>query len=173
MESALAPHGDQAYPPYNIEKTGEATYRISVAVAGFGEEELDVTVKENTLTISGKTKRDEQTESKREYFYRGIAGRTFRLAFALADAVQVKGAGLENGLLHVAWRMVVVIIEAARRPRTRCAGRGQAAPHRDCLGRAAQGHRRKGGLTPTHPRGPNEKGAPLGPLPPAGKAGLK
>lgn len=107
MESALTPHGDSSYPPYNIEKTGETAYRISVAVAGFGEDDLDVTVKENTLTISGKIARDEKDAAARQYLYRGIAGRAFRLAFALADAVQVKGAGLENGLLHVDLERVV------------------------------------------------------------------
>ncbi len=101
MEGTLAPHGDSGYPPYNIEKTAETSYRISVAVAGFGEDDLDVTVKENTLTISGKLARDEEQEKNRQYLYHGIAGRAFRLAFALADAVQVKGARLENGLLHV------------------------------------------------------------------------
>ncbi len=107
MEGALAPHGDQGYPPYNIEKTGETAYRISVAVAGFGEDDLDVTVKENALTISGKINREEKPEGDRRYLHRGIAGRAFRLAFALADAVQVKGASLENGLLHVDLERVV------------------------------------------------------------------
>lgn len=107
MEGAVGPHGDQSYPPYNIEKTGETSYRISVAVAGFGEDDLDVTVKENTLTITGKIDRDEKQEAERRYLHRGIAGRTFRLAFALADAVQVKGAGLDNGLLHVELERVV------------------------------------------------------------------
>ncbi len=101
MESALAPHGDSQYPPYNIEKTAENGYRISVAVAGFGEDDLDVTVKENTLVISGKLERDAQEEARRKVLYRGIAGRAFRLAFALADAVRVTGASLDNGLLHV------------------------------------------------------------------------
>lgn len=107
MEGALAPHGEQSYPPYNIEKTAETGYRISVAVAGFGEDDLDVTVKENTLTITGKLGRDEKQDPARRYLYHGIAGRAFRLAFALADAVQVRSARLENGLLHVDLEQIV------------------------------------------------------------------
>ena len=106
MESTLTPHGESSYPPYNIEKTGDNSYRISVAVAGFGEDDLDVLVKENTLTISGKIDAEDKAEESR-YLYRGIAGRAFRLNFALADAVHVKGASLDRGLLHVALERVV------------------------------------------------------------------
>jgi molecular chaperone IbpA len=106
MESALLPHGESTYPPYDIEKTGDATYCITVAVAGFGEDDLDVSVRENTLTVSGKIKRD-QKEDERKFLYHGIAGRSFRLAFALADAVEVVGASLDNGMLHVDLERVV------------------------------------------------------------------
>jgi molecular chaperone IbpA len=87
------------YPPYNIERTGENAYRITVAVAGFGEKDLFLETKENTLTIKGEKTRDEKNTS--EVLYQGIAGRTFERVFQLADFVQVKGASLENGLLHV------------------------------------------------------------------------
>ena len=87
------------YPPYNIERTGENAYRITVAVAGFGEKDLSLETKENTLTIKGEKTRDEKNPS--EVLYQGIAGRTFERVFQLADFVQVKGASLENGLLHV------------------------------------------------------------------------
>ncbi|HSR56053.1 MAG TPA: Hsp20 family protein [Alphaproteobacteria bacterium] len=107
MESARVPENDSAYPPYNIEKTDENHYRITVAVAGFAEDDLDVTVKENTLTISGKMNRDAEEDGKRQMLHRGIAGRAFRLNFALADAVVVHGADLENGLLHIALERVV------------------------------------------------------------------
>jgi len=88
------------YPPYNIERTGENAYRVSVAVAGFGESELNIELKENTLTIKGE--KQAQTEEKSgEVLYQGIAARAFERVFQLADFVQVKGAKLENGLLHV------------------------------------------------------------------------
>ena len=87
------------YPPYNIERTGENDYRISVAVAGFGEHELTIEAKENTLTITGEKQVKE--ENNGEVLYQGIAARAFERAFQLADYVVVKGASLENGLLHV------------------------------------------------------------------------
>lgn len=99
MEAAMkgADHSD-GYPPYNIEKQGDDKYRISLAVAGFGPDEIDVTAKENTLLVQGKTK---STEDDRTYLHRGIAGRTFERSFQLADHIKVVGADLENGLLHI------------------------------------------------------------------------
>jgi molecular chaperone IbpA len=88
------------YPPYNIERTGDNAYRISVAVAGFGENDLNLEVKENTLTIRGE-KQQKTEETTAETLYQGIAARAFERVFQLADFVQVKGANLENGLLHV------------------------------------------------------------------------
>ena len=88
------------YPPYNIERTGENAYRVSVAVAGFGENELNIELKENTLTIKGD-KQAKTAEQSGEVLYQGIAARAFERVFQLADFVQVKGAKLENGLLHV------------------------------------------------------------------------
>ena len=87
------------YPPYNIERTGENDYRISIAVAGFGEGELNIEAKENTLTVKGEKKLKEETNG--EVLYQGIAARAFERVFQLADYVVVKGANLENGLLHV------------------------------------------------------------------------
>ena len=89
-----------SYPPYNIERTGENAYRITVAVAGFAEPELFLEVKENTLTIRGE-KQTKKEEDAGEVLYQGIAARAFERRFQLADYVQVKGASLENGLLHV------------------------------------------------------------------------
>jgi molecular chaperone IbpA len=88
------------YPPYNIERTGDNAYRISVAVAGFSESELSIVAKESTLTIRGdkQAKTDEKDDG---VLYQGIAARAFERAFQLADHVEVKGAHLENGLLHV------------------------------------------------------------------------
>jgi molecular chaperone IbpA len=88
------------YPPYNIERTGENDYRITVAVAGFGENELSIESKENTLTVKGEKKAKEETNDG-EVLYQGIAARAFERVFQLADYVVVKGANLENGLLHV------------------------------------------------------------------------
>ncbi|MCC7345953.1 MAG: Hsp20 family protein [Variibacter sp.] len=92
--------GGQTYPPYNIERTGENSYRVTVAVAGFAEPELSIEVKENALTIRGE-KQISKEQSTSEVLYQGIAARAFERRFQLADYVQVKGAKLENGLLHV------------------------------------------------------------------------
>ena len=103
----------QSYPPYNIERTGENAYRVSVAVAGFGESDLSVELKENTLTVKGEKK---QTEEKKtaEVLYQGIAGRSFERRFQLADHVLVQAAKLENGLLHID---LVREIPEAKKPR--------------------------------------------------------
>ena len=87
-----------SYPPYNIERVGENDYRISMAVAGFGEGDLTIEVKENTLSIRGE-KQAEQVDTT--FLHRGIASRSFERRFQLADHVVVRGATLENGLLHV------------------------------------------------------------------------
>src|ERR1700755_935066 len=88
------------YPPYNLERTGEDAYRVSVAVAGFADSELSLESKENTLTIRGE-KQDKAGEKQGEVLYQGIAARAFERRFQLADHVQVTGATLVNGLLHV------------------------------------------------------------------------
>ena len=87
------------YPPYNIEKIGDDDYRITMAAAGFSEDDLDVTVKENGLTIKGKKADAEQDKVK--YLYRGIATRSFERRFELADHIKVTGARLENGILSL------------------------------------------------------------------------
>jgi molecular chaperone IbpA len=102
------------YPPYNIERTGENAYRVSVAVAGFNEPELSIVAKENTLTIRGEKNAKAEGNSG-EVLYQGIAARTFERVFQLADFVQVKGASLENGLLHVD---LVREIPEAKKPRS-------------------------------------------------------
>ena len=102
-----------SYPPYNIERTGENAYRVTVAVAGFTEADLAIEVKENTLTIRGD-KQGETGETKGEVLYQGIATRAFERRFQLADHVQVTGASLVNGLLHVD---LVREIPEAKKPR--------------------------------------------------------
>ena len=98
-----------AYPPYNIEQVAENDYRISMAVAGFGEPELTIEVKEGVLSFTGKRAAE---ETKSHFLYQGIAGRSFERRFQLADHMEVHGARLENGLLHV--EIVRVVPEAKR-----------------------------------------------------------
>ena len=111
------------YPPYNIERTGENDYRVSVAVAGFGEKDLSIEAKENTLTIKGAKQSKEERDG--EVLYQGIAARTFERVFQLADHVQVKNASLENGLLHVD---LVREIPEAMKPRQIPIGNGTSKP---------------------------------------------
>ena len=106
--------GAPGYPPYNIERTGDNDYRVTVAVAGFAEPELSIVAKENTLTIRGE-KNVKEEEKRGEVLYQGIAARAFERVFQLADFVQVKGAKLENGLLHVD---LVREIPEAKKPRS-------------------------------------------------------
>lgn len=87
-----------SYPPYDIERTGENAYRITMAVAGFGEDELSIEVREHALTVKAERAED---EAKAEFLHRGIAKRAFERRFQLADHVEVRGAKLENGLLHI------------------------------------------------------------------------
>lgn len=90
----------KTYPPYNIEKLGENAYRISIAVAGFSDGDIAIESKENNLVVKG-AKAAEGEDKSREFLHRGIAERAFELRFQLADYVEVAGATLENGLLHV------------------------------------------------------------------------
>lgn len=97
---ARAAEGDVSFPPYNIEKLGDDAYRITMAVAGFSRAELDITVQENTLVISGKAA-DEAQPAGRTFLHRGIAKRAFERRFQLADVIKVTGASFENGLLNI------------------------------------------------------------------------
>jgi molecular chaperone IbpA len=106
----------QSYPPYNIERTGENAYRITLAVAGFAESELTVETRENTLTVRGAKEAVDKGESeKRELLYQGIAARPFERRFHLADHVSATGATCENGLLHID---LVREVPEAQKPRT-------------------------------------------------------
>ncbi len=99
LDSALRVDEAQlSYPPYNIEKTGEDSYRITMAVAGFGQDDLSIVSQENSVTISGKA---QEVPEGVEYLHRGIARRAFQRRFELADHIKVKGAELVNGLLHL------------------------------------------------------------------------
>ena len=97
---ALVGQEAKTYPPYNIEKVGADDYRISIAVAGFAEGDIAIESKENNLVVKG-AKAQESEDKTREFLHRGIAERAFELRFQLADYVEVAGASLENGLLHI------------------------------------------------------------------------
>ncbi len=111
-----------AYPPYNIEKTGEDAYRLTMAVAGFSPDELDIIVQENSLFVTGKAKKDDE-ESR--YLHRGIARRAFERRFSLADHIKIVGATIQDGMLHV--DLAREVPEAAK-PRKIQIGTGQPAP---------------------------------------------
>lgn len=104
MDAASQAEQSSAYPPYNIEQLGEDGYRVTLAVAGFAESDLDITLTDRTLVVSGKMG---EPEGEQTYLHRGIAGRAFERRFELADHIQVKGASLENGLLHVELERVI------------------------------------------------------------------
>jgi len=110
-----------SYPPYNIEKTGENAYRVTMAVAGFSADELNITVQEGVLTVTGKAAKDEEPK---QFLHRGIARRAFERRFELADHIQVNGANLVNGLLHID---LVREVPEAMKPRRIAIESGHAA----------------------------------------------
>ncbi len=99
LDTLGQPENAQTYPPYNIERTGDDAYRISMAVAGFGQDDISIEAHRNVLTIKGEKNVEEKGDG--ELLYRGIAARSFERRFQLADHVEVTGANLENGLLHI------------------------------------------------------------------------
>ena len=116
---------EESYPPYDIERTGEDSYRVTLAVAGFRPDELTVTAQQNLLLVSGERRgRGEGEEQRREVLHRGIAGRGFERRFELADHVKVVGANLADGLLTVELKRE---LPEAMRPRRIEIGRGGAA----------------------------------------------
>ena len=104
VDAAAATGDAPSYPPYNIEKVGEDSYRLTMAVAGFGPDDIEMVVRDNTLVVSGRIRGDAE---KSEVLYRGIAARAFERRFTLADHIVVEGADLANGLLHVGLKRVV------------------------------------------------------------------
>jgi molecular chaperone IbpA len=121
VDTAAEAAATPAYPPYNIEKTGDDAYRLTMAIAGFGPENIEIVVKDNTLFVSGRVPED---GAKTEVLHRGIAGRAFERRFVLADHIVVDGADLKNGLLHVGLKRVV---PEALKPRRITIGSGQPA----------------------------------------------
>ena len=118
VDTAAQSAGGPAYPPYNIEKTGDDSYVLTMAVAGFGPDDIELTVQDNTLVVTGRVGGGEQ--DKREVLYRGIAARAFERRFTLADHIQVEQADLQNGLLQIGVRRVV---PEALKPRRIAIGR--------------------------------------------------
>jgi molecular chaperone IbpA len=100
LDNTAGVESGSAYPPYNIERTGDNSYRVTLAVAGFSESELAIEAKENTLTVKGEKAREANTRGS-QLLYQGIAARSFERVFRLADFVEVKAAKLEHGLLHI------------------------------------------------------------------------
>ncbi len=124
LDTARTAPEHTAYPPYNIEKTGEDTYVLTMAVAGFAEADLEITTQDSTLLVAG---RGPQETAERRFLHRGIAGRAFERRFVLADHMQVAGADLANGLLHVMLRRIVPEALKPRRIEIAAAPRGQQA----------------------------------------------
>ena len=114
LDKTVGFEGGPTYPPYNIERTGDNSYRVTIAVAGFSESELALEAKENSLTVKGEKVREADT-GKTELLYQGIAARAFERVFRLADFVEVKAAKLEHGLLHID---LVREVPEAMKPRT-------------------------------------------------------
>ena len=112
MDAAAQTDQNNAYPPYNIEQLGENGYQVTLAVAGFPEDSIDITMTDRTLVVSGKLN---DSEVERTFLHRGIAGRAFERRFELADHIHVKGASLENGLLHIALERTVPESEKPRK----------------------------------------------------------
>ena len=104
MDTAASAAEAPSYPPYNIERTGEDSYRLTMAVAGFGPDDIEITVKDNALVVAGRLA---SPEANGDVLYRGIAGRPFERRFVLADHIVVENADLRNGLLHVGLKRVV------------------------------------------------------------------
>jgi len=122
MDAAASTAEMPSYPPYNIEKTGEDTYRLTMAVAGFRPENLEMVVEDHNLVVSGRTP---QQETRSEMLHRGIAGRAFDRRFVLADHMVVDSAALQDGLLHVGLKRVVPDV---LKPRRITIGAGGGAP---------------------------------------------
>ncbi len=123
LDQSVGVDAAPTYPPYNIERTGENAYRITIAVAGFTEQDLAIEVKENALSVRGEKKPSDTR--KTEVLHQGIAARSFERRFQIADGVQVTGANLENGLLHLD---LVREIPEAKKPRLIPISTGAASP---------------------------------------------
>ena len=122
LETAAATRQENGWPPYNIETTGENAYRIEIAVAGFNPDELNIEVKENLLTVTGRKTANDDTATQKTYLHRGLAERDFERRFQLADYVVVNDANLVNGLLSISLKRE---LPEALKPRRIEIGAGQ------------------------------------------------
>jgi molecular chaperone IbpA len=120
IDSSLSVPGEDNYPPYNIDRTDEDSYHISLALAGFAPDEVTVTAEQNMLTVEGR----KTEKGDHQYLYQGISGRPFRRQFSLADYVQVKGASFKDGLLQID---LVREVPEAMKPRRIAINSGRAA----------------------------------------------
>ena len=130
LESAARTSQEGGYPPYNIETTGENAYRIEIAVAGFSPDELNIEVKENLLTVTGRKTANDDTATQKTYLHRGLAERDFERRFQLADYVIVTDANLSNGLLSIALKRE---LPEALKPRRIEIARGKPAIEADVV----------------------------------------
>ena len=122
LDDTLRLTGDDHYPPYNIERTGEDQYQIAVALAGFMPDEITITAEHNVLTVEGR----KAEKGEHQYLYQGISARSFRRVFNLADYVQAKGASFDNGMLKIE---LVRELPEAMKPRKIAIGFGQDHKH--------------------------------------------
>ena len=135
LQHSMRGGAEENYPPYDIERTGEDSYRVTLAVAGFRPDELTVTAQQNTLVVSGEKRgHGDGSEQQRQTLYRGIAGRSFERRFELADHVKVVGANLADGLLTIELKREV---PEAMRPRRIEIGNGKAQARRQIEGQQA------------------------------------
>jgi molecular chaperone IbpA len=132
VDTAAEAAATPSYPPYNIERTAEDSYRLTMAVAGFGQDDIEIVVKDNTLVVTGKVA---EAAPKADLLYRGIAGRAFERRFVLADHIVVDGADLKNGLLQLGLKRVV---PEALKPRRIQIGSGTPAIANDTAPAQAQ-----------------------------------
>ncbi|RDV24709.1 molecular chaperone [Alteromonas aestuariivivens] len=114
VDAATRSDNQSTYPPYNIELLGDDKYRVSMAIAGFGKNEVSIEVQDNTLTVSGQKADEEKGSEERRYLHKGISERNFERKFQLGDHVKVTGADMENGLLHIELER---LIPEAKKPR--------------------------------------------------------
>jgi len=138
IDSAMRSEGDRSYPPYDVEKTSDEGYRITLAAAGFAAHELEITAQPNLLIVAGRKAKEEEDDGARTYLHRGIAARNFERRFELADYVVVKSASYDNGVLAIDLAREV---PEALKPRRIEIGAPEAIPNVRRIHKDQAGHR--------------------------------